>query len=351
MNRIAGHTGAESGARDLLAAYMIFVARRFGQLLLVVFLGISATFFITHMTPVDPVAETISVITNFGKSDPEAIDLMRKTLTELYGLQGNVFEQYLTFWSRLARGDLGPSLSAFPTPVSQIIFRALPWTIGLMVSATLISFVIGNALGALAGYYRKNRLLKILGLGLIGLQPIPHYILAFILLILFGYVWPVLPITGGYEMNADLALSPALILDIIRHSILPALSLILIGAGSWLTGMRALTSNIVTDDYVVFAEIGGVGSTRILRSYVVRNALVPQLTGLAMSLGAIFNGTVITEIVFGYPGIGNLLINAVHAGDYSLVLGLASLSIVGVAIAVFLIDILSPLLDPRMKAE
>ena len=189
------------------------------------------------------------------------------------------------------------------------------------------------------------------GLGLIGLQPIPYYVLAFILLILFGFVWPVLPITGGYEMNADLTLSFTLILDIIRHSILPAMALILVGAGSWLTGMRALTSNIVTEDYVTFAELGGVGSTRILRSYVVRNAVVPQLTGLAMSLGAIFNGTVITEIVFGYPGIGTLLINAVHAGDYSLVLGLASLSIIGVAIAGFLIDILSPLLDPRIKAE
>ena len=160
-----------------------------------------------------------------------------------------------------------------------------------------------------------------------------------------------LPITGGYEMNADTSFSLTLVLDILRHSILPAMALVMVGAGSWLTGMRALTSNIVTEDYVIFAELGGVGSTRILRSYVVRNALVPQLTGLAMSLGAIFNGTVITEIVFGYPGIGSLLISAVHAGDYSLVLGLASLSIVGVAIAVFLIDILSPLLDPRMKAE
>jgi len=334
-----------------VTAYLIFIIRRFGQLLLVVFLGISATFFITHMTPVDPVAETITAITNFGKADPEAIQLMRKTLTELYGLQGNLFEQYIQFWSRLARGDLGPSLSAFPTPVSQIILRALPWTVGLMISATLISFLLGNTLGALAGYYRNSRLLKLAGLALIGLQPIPYYILAFILLILFGYVWPVLPITGGYEMNADTSFSLTLVLDILRHSLLPAMALVMVGAGSWLTGMRALTSNIVTEDYVTFAELGGVGSTRILRSYVVRNALVPQLTGLAMSLGAIFNGTVITEIVFGYPGIGSLLISAVHAGDYSLVLGLASLSIVGVAIAVFLIDILSPLLDPRMKAE
>jgi peptide/nickel transport system permease protein len=167
----------------------------------------------------------------------------------------------------------------------------------------------------------------------------------------FGYLWPVLPINGGYEMNANLDLSFALVFDILKHSILPALSLIMVGAGSWLIGMRALVSNIITEDYVVFAELGGVPKRKILRSYIARNAMVPQFTGLAMSLGAIFNGTVITEIVFGYPGIGNLLIEAVHAGDYSLVLGLSALSIVGVAAAVFIIDILSPLIDPRIKVE
>ncbi|MFB2606312.1 ABC transporter permease, partial [Rhizobium phaseoli] len=223
--------------------------------------------------------------------------------------------------------------------------------IGLMTVSTLITFVLGNAIGALAGYYRKDMVLKAVSLVFIAMLPIPYYILAFVLLIVFGFIWPVLPINGGYEMNANLDLSFALVTDILKHSILPALSLILVGAGSWLIGMRALVSNIITDDYVVFAELGGVPKGKILRSYIARNAMVPQFTGLAMSLGAIFNGTVITEIVFGYPGIGNLLIEAVHAGDYSLVLGLSALSIVGVAAAVFIIDVLSPLIDPRIKVE
>jgi peptide/nickel transport system permease protein len=229
--------------------------------------------------------------------------------------------------------------------------RSLPWTIGLMTVSTLITFVLGNAIGALAGYHRKNMILKGVSLVFIAMLPIPYYILAFVLLIVFGYVWPILPINGGYEMNANLDLSFSLVIDILEHSILPAFSLILVGTGSWLIGMRALVSNIITEDYVVFAELGGVPKRRILRSYIARNAMVPQFTGLAMSLGAIFNGTVITEIVFGYPGIGNLLISAVHAGDYSLVLGLSALSIVGVAAAVFIIDILSPLIDPRIKVE
>ncbi|MGO6716050.1 ABC transporter permease [Rhizobium ruizarguesonis] len=334
-----------------MTSYLIFVLKRFGQFLLVVFLGVTITFFVTHLTPIDPVEESIGAITQMGQSDPNAIELMRQSLRELYGMEGSIWQQYLHFWLRLATGDLGPSLSAFPTPVSTIIMRSLPWTIGLMTVSTIITFVLGNAIGALAGYYRKDMVLKAVSLVFIALLPIPYYILAFVLLIVFGYLWPVLPINGGYEMNANLDLSFALVFDILKHSILPALSLIMVGAGSWLIGMRALVSNIITEDYVVFAELGGVPKRKILRSYIARNAMVPQFTGLAMSLGAIFNGTVITEIVFGYPGIGNLLIEAVHAGDYSLVLGLSALSIVGVAAAVFIIDILSPLIDPRIKVE
>ena len=334
-----------------MTSYLIFVLKRFGQFLLVVFLGVTITFFVTHLSPIDPVEESIGSITQMGQSDPNAIELMRQSLRELYGLNGSIWQQYLHFWLRLATGDLGPSLSAFPTPVSTIIMRSLPWTIGLMTVSTLITFVLGNAIGALAGYHRKNMILKGVSLVFIAMLPIPYYILAFVLLIVFGYVWPILPINGGYEMNANLDLSFSLVIDILEHSILPAFSLILVGTGSWLIGMRALVSNIITEDYVVFAELGGVPKRRILRSYIARNAMVPQFTGLAMSLGAIFNGTVITEIVFGYPGIGNLLISAVHAGDYSLVLGLSALSIVGVAAAVFIIDILSPLIDPRIKVE
>ena len=139
--------------------------------------------------------------------------------------------------------------------------------------------------------------------------------------------------------------------SVVTHSVLPALSLILIGLGGWFLGMRSLTSNIVTDDYVVYAEIAGVGRPRILLSYVMRNALAPQLTGLAMSLGGIFNGAVITEKVFGYPGMGTLLVDAVYAADYGLVLGVTTVSILGVSLGVLIIDLLYPLIDPRVQAR
>ena len=275
--------------------------------------------------------------------------MMRQSLRELYGLQGNLWEQYLAFWKRVIALDFGPSLSAFPTPVSTLIWRALPWTAGLLVVSTTLTWVLGNLLGGLAGYLRDNRTLRFTGLLVMGFHPIPYYIVAFVLLIVFGYLWPVLPITGGAQMNMVRGWNLDFALSVIRHSMLPVLSLVLVGLGGWFMGMRSLVSNIVNEDYVVYAELGGVARGRILRSYVMRNALVPQVTGLAMSLGGIFNGAIITEQVFGYPGIGALLVDAVHAGDYSLVLGLASVSIVAVSVAVLLIDLLYPLLDPRVK--
>jgi peptide/nickel transport system permease protein len=332
-----------------MSSYGSYLAKRLGQFVLVVFIGISITFFVTHATPLDPVEQTISAAAAFGSTSPEAIAMLRQSLRELYGTEGGLLQQYLTFWRRVLVGDFGPSLSAFPTPVSTLIGRAIPWTIGLLLVATLLSWVLGNLLGGLAGYYRENRFLRLFGVVAMGLHPIPYYIVAFVLLVLFGYLWPILPLGGGYQMNLEQGLNLDFVLSVIKHSILPAFSLILVGIGSWFMGMRALVSNIVTEDYVVYAELGGVDQNRVLYSYVMRNAMVPQVTGLAMSLGAIFNGAIITEEVFGYPGVGSLLVDAVHAGDYSLVLGITTVSIVSVAAAVLLIDLLYPLLDPRVK--
>ena len=332
-----------------MSSYAAYALRRVFQFVLVVFIGINISFVVTHATPIDPVEQSIAAVTAFGSTSPEAIGLMRQSLRELYGLQGGLGQQYLSFWKRVAVLDFGPSLSAFPTPVSTLIGRALPWTAGLLLVATTLTWVLGNLLGGLAGYFRESRTLRITGLIVMGLHPIPYYIVALLLLIVFGYLWPVLPIAGGAQMNLARGWNLDFMLSVLRHSILPVLSLVMVGLGGWFMGMRSLVSNIVSEDYVVYAELGGVARGRILGSYVMRNALVPQVTGLALSLGGIFNGAIITEQVFGYPGMGALLIDAVHAGDYSLVLGLTSVSIVTVAFAVLLIDMLYPLLDPRVK--
>lgn len=333
-----------------MRSYLEYLLRRLAQFALVVFIGINIAFAITHATPIDPVEQTISATTAFGSTSPEAIAMMRQSLRELYGLEGGLWQQYSSFWRRVVVLDFGPSLSAFPTPVATLIWRALPWTAGLLLVSTLLTWVLGNLLGGLAGYLRDNRLLRVAGLLAMGLHPIPYYIIAFVLLVVFGYLWPVLPISGGAQMNMARGFNLDFVLSVLKHSVLPVLSLVMVGLGGWFMGMRALVSNIVSEDYVVYAELGGVARGRILRSYVMRNALGPQVTGLALSLGGIFNGAIITEQVFGYPGIGSLLVDAVHAGDYSLVLGLTSVSIVAVSFAVLAIDLLYPLIDPRVKA-
>jgi peptide/nickel transport system permease protein len=332
-----------------MRSYAKHIARRFAQFLLVVFIGINLTYVISHATPIDPVEQSIAAVTSFGNTSPEAIAMMRQSLRELYGLTGGPFEQYINFWRRIAIADFGPSLSAFPTPVSALIARALPWTIGLLVTATLITWSLGNLLGGLAGYYQDKRSLKVLAVIAIGLHPVPYYIVAFVLLVMFGYMWPLLPIAGGYGMNIEQGFNATFVLSVLKHSILPALSLMLIGLGGWFLGMRSLVSNVVSEDFVVYAELAGVDRRRILGSYVMRNALVPQVTGLALSLGAIFNGAIITEQVFGYPGVGSLLVSAVYAGDYGLVLGVTTVSIIGVSAAVLIIDLVYPLLDPRVR--
>jgi peptide/nickel transport system permease protein len=329
--------------------YATYLAQRLGQFLLVVFIGINLTYLITHLTPIDPVEQSIAAVTSFGNTSPEAIGAMRQSLRELYGLTGAPHEQYLAYWRRIATADFGPSLSAFPTPVSTLIARALPWTIGLLATATLLTWVLGNLLGGLAGYYQNKTSLKVLGIIAMGLHPVPYYIVAFVLLVMFGYLWPLLPIAGGKAMNLGDEMSLTIVLSILKHSILPALSLLLVGLGGWFLGMRSLVSNIVSEDYVVYAELAGVDRRRILTSYVMRNALLPQVTGRALSLGAIFNGAIITEQVFGYPGVGSLLVSGVYAGDYGLVLGVATVSIIGVSTAVLIIDLLYPLLDPRVR--
>jgi peptide/nickel transport system permease protein len=332
-------------------SYLTYLMTRLGQFALVVFIGINIAFIVTHATPIDPVEQSIAAATQYGSTSPEAIALMRQSLKELYGLEGGVVDQYLAFWRRVAVGNFGPSLSAFPTSVAVLIGRALPWTAALLTISTLLTWVLGNLLGGLAGYYRRNRALRLAGVLAMAFHPIPYYVVAFLLLIVFGYLWPVLPLGGGSKMNMPREWSWAFVGSLVTHSILPILSLALVGLGGWFMGMRSLVSNIVTEDYVTYAELGGVERRRILASYVMRNALVPQVTGLAMSLGAIFNGAIITEQVFGYPGIGTLLVSAVYAGDYSLVLGITAVSIVAVSLAVLLIDLLYPLLDPRVRVR
>ncbi len=334
-----------------MKAYLLFVLKRFAQLAAVVFAGISAAFFISHLSPISPVDSIVGRMAGRASFSPAAIQSLRDTMTELFGLDVPLWQQYINFWGRFLTGDLGPTLLAFPTPAMKLIMLALPWTVGLLTTTIIINWLVGNILGGLAGYYQNNRFLKAFGIMTIGLQPIPHYIVAFIMVILFGFLWPILPISGGFAMNVRPGWTPEFVLSILHYSILPATSLVLVGIGTWFLGMRALVSNIVTEDYVTYAELAGVKRPTIMFHYVIRNAMIPQLTSLAMTLGLIFSGTIIVEQVFSYPGLGSLLVRAVNEGDTTVVLAVSSIAIIAVASAIFIIDLLHPILDPRVRVE
>jgi peptide/nickel transport system permease protein len=331
--------------------YLLFALRRLAQLIAVIVAGCSIAFLIAHLSPISPVDQIIMQVTGRSAASPEAIELLRSTLTELFGLNVPLWQQYLNFLSRLAVLDFGPALIAFPTPAMDLVRLALPWTVGLLTVAVTITWILGNVVGAFAGYFQNSRVLKAFGIVAIGIQPIPYYIVAFLLVIIFGFLWPVLPISGGFAMNVRQAWTWQFVLSVLHYAILPASALVLVGIGTWFLGMRALVSNVITEDYVTYAELAGVRQGRIVGSYVIRNALVPQLTALAMALGGIFSGTVITEQVFTYPGLGTLLIRAVNGGDTGVVLAISCISIISVAGAIFIIDLLHPLIDPRVRAE
>jgi len=335
--------------RKFILRYLI---PRFLQFLTIIFVGITVTFIIPRLSPTDPVEAQISMMMARGETlDPQSIASMRAALTDLYGLSGGPVQQYFAFWGRLLRGDLGPSLANFPTPVSEMIGQAMPYTLSLLVPALIISWIMGNLFGAMSSYYPENKPLNAIEvLGQV-VRPIPYYIVALVLLVVFGYFVPIFPFSGAYPIGTHPNWSIEFILTYIHHAVLPAATLVLVGFGGWFIGMKSLTSNIISEDYVVYAEAAGLKESKILNHYIMRNALLPQFTGLALTLGTVFSGALIMEIVFGFPGLGMLTMAAVFRSDYSMIMGITIYSIVGVATAVFIIDLLYPLFDPRVRYQ
>ncbi|HQE93009.1 MAG TPA: ABC transporter permease [Anaerolineae bacterium] len=333
---------------------MTFVKRylipRLIQYVLVIWLGITVVFFIPRLTPNDPVMRMIDQMQARGSTlEPGSMDGIIRDLTEMYGLEGSWLDQYWAFWGRLFRGDFGVSFFQFPTRVNQLIATAMPWTLGLLLTTTAITWTLGNIVGGLAGYYSRRGWSRVLDTIAMVVRPLPYYIFAFTLLLLFAYVVRWFPITGGASLGAVPTFTWAYIKDVLWHSILPAVSLCVLGGAVQFQTMKLIVQNINAENFVQYAKLGGVTESRIVGKYVIRNALLPQITGLALSLGQIFSGALITEIVYGYPGLGMLLYRAIVNGDYNLIMGITIFSIVGITTAILIVDLIYPLFDPRVR--
>jgi peptide/nickel transport system permease protein len=326
-----------------------YVLQRLVAYLVVLFVGITVTFFLPRVMPSDPIDNYIAQLQNqAGQTlSPQAAQEIRASLAELYGLQGNLASQYVGYLKRVFLGfDFGPSFSAFPRPVSEIILAALPWTIGLLVTTTLLAWIIGNLIGLLAGYFHNRRSATVLEVIGVVLFPIPYYILAISLILLLAYTWQIFPLTTTIRPGV---MTLDQIGSILYNSALPALTLVLAGFGWNILSMKSLAYSTKEEPYVTFARLKGVREGSIMTRYVFRNALLPQVTGLALSIGTIFSGALLTEMLFSYPGLGLMMRTAAGAGDYNLLYGTMTISIVAVATAAFVIDLVYPLFDPRIR--
>lgn len=282
---------------------------------------------------------------------PPGFDEMVKFYEEKFGLHKPLWQQYLTYLGDMARFDLGYSIANFPKTVGELIGEKLIWSMGLLTMTIILGFLIGSILGALIAWPRSPKFLNYLIPPLLTLSAIPGYLLALILIYFLAFKWKLLPLGGGYSIGTLPGFNLAFILDVARHSILPALSLILVSAGGWAIGMRGMMVTTQGEDYMTFAEAKGLKDSRIFYKYGVRNALLPQVTGLALSLSNIVSGSVLVEVVMGYPGIGTLLSQAIGRLDYFVIYGILFVVAVSIGIAMLIIELIYPLLDPRIQYE
>ena len=326
-----------------------YVTRRLVVFLAVVFVAATINFLIPRLAPGDPMMAMLQRMSYQGASLEGTSDLVNE-YREMFGLDESLFVQYVRYWAGLLRFDFGYSLAHFPVKVNELLLDALPWSMGLLTVTTLLSFAIGTVMGALAAW-KNTGVVKYVVPVLMVLAAIPYYLVALFLLYFLSYSTNLFPASGAYSVLSTPGFSWSFIKDLISHATLPALSIIISGMGFWALGMRGLMISVLGDDYLVLAEAKGLTERRILWRYAVRNAILPQVTGLAMSLGGVVSGAVIVEAIFAYPGIGWLLYSAIGNSDYTLIQGITFFLVLSVATSVLILDLVYPWIDPRIIYE
>jgi len=326
-----------------------YVLRRFAQLLLIVFIAVSVNFLIPRLLPGDPVETAIARLQAGGGQQSVDVQAVAKVYREKYGLDQPLGAQYLNYWRDLFHLELGVSFANFPEKVSTKLANALPWSVGLLSLATLIAFSAGSLLGALLAWPGAGHAIRAIVPALMVLASIPFYLLAIIIIYVFAVVLKVLPPAGGFDTTRIARLDLGTVLDVVKHAVLPLCAIVLGNVGFWALGMRSQMVSVLGEDYITFAEAKGLGPWRIFFRYGMRNAMLSQVTALALAMGAVLSGAVLVEVVFNYPGLGTLLYVAIRGQDYFVIQGVVLLLIVTLAILLFIIDLLYPLLDPRIR--
>jgi len=330
---------------------LLYIARRFAVFLLIVWLAASLNFFLPRLSGQDPVRTKLLAEAQLGGYVQAGIEDMVQEYNRKFGLDKPLWRQYVTYVGDTMRLDFNYSIANYPRTVRDLIAEALPWTIGLLGMTTLLSFGIGTLLGALLAWPGAPRWMRYVMPPLWALHAIPFFLLGLILMYLLAFQFQLLPIFGGYSPGAAPGFNVKFILDVMAHATLPALSIILVSTGGWALGMRGMMVTTMGEDYVTFAEAKGLKASTIFLRYCVRNAILPQTTALALALGQILSGAVLVEVIFGYPGIGALLFQAIRENDHFLIQGIVFTVIVALGFTTFILDVLYPWLDPRISYQ
>ena len=325
---------------------MRFALRRLGFFVLTLWAAVTLNFFLPRMMPGNP---ALAMMAKFhGRISPQGL----KALEVIFGVDSHqsLLSQYVHYLGQVATGNFGTSLFFYPQPVSQVVLKAIPWTLGLVGVATILAFVLGTGLGIVTAWRRGSRLDSVLPPVFVITSAIPYFWVGMMFILIFGIRLKWLPYTFGYDPTVTPGVNGAFIGNVLEHAILPALALLLTTIGTWILTMRNTMVSVLAEDYVRMARAKGLPGRRIMYDYAARNAILPNLTGFAMSLGFVVGGAILIEYVFDYPGVGYMLLQAVQNEDYPLMQALFLLITVAVLVAILLSDIATALLDPRTRS-
>ena len=329
-----------------------YILRRLLFLLGTIWTAATLVFILPKLAPRDPVSEQITQQVAMSGLTADALEEQIAARKALYGLDRPLWEQYLDYMWRTMRLDLGFSIVNYPTTVNQLIAQSVWYTIGIVGTATVLAFLIGTILGALIGWQKSPKILSALIPPLMVFQATPAFVLALVLIYFLAFRAKLFPLARAWDMFITVDWTDIkFLLNVAHHAVLPALSLILVSVGGWGLGMRAMMVTVEGDDYMTFAEAKGLKGSRLFFQYALRNAMLPQITGLAVRLGTIISGSALVEVYFQYPGLGSRLNNAIGTFDYYVISGIVFFMILGIALAAFLVDMIYPLLDPRISYQ
>lgn len=325
---------------------MKYLLRKFGLLLFTAWVALTLNFFLPRLVPGDPIGAMIAKY--HGQLSPQAITALKITYG-LSGVQDPLWRQYLGYLWKLLQGDFGRSTNFFPAPVNEIVGAAIPWTLGLIGISTIIAFFLGSTLGLISAWRRGGKVADGMLPVALFLNSMPYFWFALIVLYLFAFVLDWFPLGGGMDPFTKVGFNANFFGQIIRHGALPAFTIVVTATGGWLLTMRNNVITVLSEDYVAFARAKGLPERQILTQYVLRNAVLPSLTAFGMALGFVVSGSIVTEIVFSYPGLGSLLFQSVVGLDYPLMQAIFLYIALAVLITNFIVDAAYVLLDPRVR--